>query len=206
MTVERVVTGEFCTNTYIIVDGADAVVIDPAAEFDKISKRIDILGATVRCVLITHAHFDHIGAVARFAELGAKVYISRIDHKLLIKNDFNIDLGFSYDRIRPFNADVLLSDNDTFTVGGHNYTVIATPGHTTGSICYLMDNKCIFTGDTLFRLGVGRTDFPFSSYSDIIASLHKLFKLSGDLVVYPGHGESTVLEFERSYNPYADRD
>lgn len=201
MAVDCITTGRLYTNTYLIVDGADAIVVDPGADYERIVAHLNKLGATAKYVLITHAHFDHIGVVARFAENGAKIYISKIDYDMLIKSEFYNDLGYFGENVQEFAADALVCDGDKFTICNHQFTVISTPGHTPGGVCYVAEN-CIFTGDTLFRLSVGRTDFPFCSHSDLMQSVKRLFALAGDYTVYPGHGESSTLNFERNNNPY----
>lgn len=202
MTVDCITTGSLYTNTYLIVNGPDAIVIDPGADYERIAARLNKLGAKAKYVLITHAHFDHIGAVASFAANGAKVYISKVDYDMLVKSEFYNDLGYFGENVQEFNADFLIGDSDKFALCNHDFTVIATPGHTPGGVCYIMDDVCIFTGDTLFRLSVGRTDFPFCSHSDLMQSIKKLFAIAGDYTVYPGHGESSTLDFERNNNPY----
>ena len=165
MAVERIETGKFCTNTYLITGDSGAIVVDPAAEYERIVARLNALNASAKYVLITHGHFDHIGAVSRFVEAGAKVYISEVDYDILAKSDFYVDLGFFGEQVIPFKADVLLHDGDKFDICGHSFSVMSTAGHTPGGVCYIMDGKCIFSGDTLFRLNVGRTDFPLCSTS-----------------------------------------
>lgn len=204
MNIECIETGSFYTDTYLIVEGESAIVIDPADDFERISLYLSKLGATAKYVLITHAHFDHVGAVAKFAASGAKVYISQKDYDLLVKSDFYLNIGYFDKRVESFAADILVCDGDKFKLCNHDFTVISTPGHTLGGVCYIMDNNCIFSGDTLFRLSIGRTDFPFCSHSDLIKSIKRLFALDGDYVVYPGHGASTTLDFERKNNPYVN--
>ncbi|MDE6200900.1 MAG: MBL fold metallo-hydrolase [Clostridiales bacterium] len=186
----------------MIVEGESAIVIDPGDDYERISLRLSKLGAKAEYVLITHAHFDHIGAVARFAASGANVYVSEKDYDLLVKFDFYLNIGYFDKRVESFAADVLVNDGDKFSLCNHDFTVVATPGHTPGGVCYIMDDNIIFSGDTLFRLSIGRTDFPFCSHSDLINSVKKLFALNGDYIVYPGHGKSTTLDFERENNPY----
>lgn len=202
MDIECIETGSCYTDTYLIVEGNEAIVVDPDGDCELINLRLTKLDATAKYVLITHGHFDHIGAVARLAAFGAKVYISKIDYDLIIKSDFYIDLGYFGEQVEPFVADVLVGDGDKFRLCNHNFTVMATPGHTPGGVCYIMDDNIIFSGDTLFRLSIGRTDFPFCSHSDLIKSIKKLFALDGDHTVFPGHGKSTTLDFERKNNPY----
>ena len=203
MTIECIETGEFCTNTYLIVEGDSAVVVDPGDGYDLIMSRLNALKVKADYVLITHAHFDHIGAVGRFFNNGANIYISKVDYDLLVQSDFYVDLGFFGEQVERFEAD-LLTDGDTIEIINHSFSVVATPGHTPGGVCYILDGKYIFSGDTLFYLSVGRTDFPLCSHTDLMQSIKKLFALPGDYTVYPGHGKSTTLDFERKHNPYVN--
>lgn len=196
--------GDCATNTYVIIENSSAIIIDPATDNGIIEDFLSKHNATAECVLVTHAHFDHIGGVSALERAGAKVYVSKTDYELLKRHDFNIDLGFYAKKVTGFIADVLLSDGDEFTACNHKFKVVETPGHTPGGVCYVMDGKYIFSGDTLFRLSVGRTDFPFCSNTQLKQSLKKLFSLDGDYTVYPGHGDFTTLDFERKYNPYAN--
>lgn len=202
MIIDCVETGSLCTNTYLIAEGSQAIVIDPGADYDIITARLKNLNASPKFVLITHAHFDHIGAVAEFAAEGASVYISKLDYDLLKQADFYVDLGFFGESVNPFSADCFVSDGQEYNLCNHNFSVISTPGHTPGGVCYILDGKYTFSGDTLFRLSVGRTDFPLCSHFDLIKSVKKLFALPGDYTVFPGHGEKTTLDFERKNNRY----
>ena len=202
MNIDCIETGNCYTDTYLIIDRKDAIVIDPGVDFEILNLRLSKLGAMARYVLITHGHFDHIGAVARFADSGAKVYMSKIDYDMFVKPDNNVNNEFFGKSVQPFVADVLVNDGDIFRLCNHDFTVMATPGHTPGGVCYIMDDNCIFSGDTLFRLSIGRTDFPLCSHSDLMKSIKRLFALNGDYAVCPGHGESTTLDFERKNNPY----
>lgn len=203
MYIDCIETGSCETDTYMIIEGNDAIVIDPD-DYELINLLLSQQGATAKYVLITHGHFDHIGGVARFAANGAKVYISKIDYDMFIKPDNNVNTEFFGKSVEPFVADVLVGDGDKFRLCNHDFTVIATPGHTPGGVCYIMDDNCIFAGDTLFRLSVGRTDFPLCSHSDLMKSIKKLFALNGNYAVCPGHGGRTTLDFERKNNPYVD--
>ncbi|MDE6028931.1 MAG: MBL fold metallo-hydrolase [Clostridiales bacterium] len=202
MIIDCIETSKNYTDTYLIIEGSDALVVDPGGNYEFIISRLAMHGATAKYVLITHWHFDHVGAVAQLAESGAKVYISAIDYDLLVKGDFYVDLGIFGERVLPFTADVTVSDGDKLCLCNHNFTVIATPGHSPGGVCYVMDGDCIFSGDTLFWRSMGRTDFPLCSHSELVSSIKRLFALDGDYKVYPGHGKSTTLDYERKNNPY----
>lgn len=197
-------TGVNKTNTYIVFNHSEAVVIDPGAQARQILWCAKEQLVTIKHILITHAHYDHVGAVAELKELlepnDVKVYMSKTDTALYneictVGEDFYV---------RPFDVDVQISGGTTLELIGSKFRVISTPGHTPGSVCFLQDDSCIYSGDTLFRLSVGRTDFIGGDRNAQIASLKKLFALKKNYAVFPGHGEPTMLFFERENNPYAN--
>ena len=197
-------TGLLHVNAYFLVnDQNDAVLIDGGENSKKIKETEQKYGFKVKAVLLTHVHFDHSGNSKKLQDDGAKVYISKIDAPKL-KNHLNLsqDFGRKFDYI---DADVTFSDGDVLEVCGFKITVIATPGHTDGSVCFMMDNM-LFTGDTLFYGSVGRTDFPTGDRDQLVASVKRLYALNGDFNVYPGHAEFTTLERERRYNTFVDYD
>lgn len=198
-----VVTGLCQTNTYIFDEGGEAIIIDPGCDEQKIKLTLDKENITPKYVVITHGHFDHVGGVAALQAMGAKVYAPSVDYKLLEKTAFTLGIDAEDEAVKPFRADVEVKDGDTFTLLGHEFKALSTPGHTRGSTCYIVDGKMIFSGDTLFRLSIGRTDLPYAESCDMAPSLKKLFDLNGDYEVFAGHGRPTTLEFERKYNPYA---
>lgn len=199
MTVDRLVVGPLAENTYILRGENGATVIDPGDEYEKIVRALD--GTPCTHVLLTHAHVDHIGAVAALQRGGAKVFLHRSDEPLLNgRGSLASALGLSFE---PFVPDVLLSGGETLSLPCGQARVLSTAGHTEGSVCYLIDD-CLFSGDTLFYLSVGRTDFPSGSAAALVDSLrNKLFTLEKDYTVYAGHGQPTTLAFERENNPYA---
>lgn len=192
-------TTELETDTYLVLNGARAFVVDPGADADKISAAAAAEGAKIEYVLLTHAHFDHTGGVAELQREGALVVMHRDDAPLIgsFKN-----LAFYMGRkVERFVPDVTVSGGETLDVAGVAVRVIHTPGHTAGGVCYMAED-CLFTGDTLFELSYGRTDFPTGSFKELKNSLvNKLFTLKGDYKVFPGHGNPTTLQFEREHNP-----
>lgn len=201
---ERIETGPLRVNTYVVyVQGADScVVIDPA-EAAPIKKYAEAYGLKIAAILLTHCHFDHIMGVPELVRDGAKLYIGENDADGL--NDKSINLTFR--KLPHMEPDVRLKDGDTVNEAGVSLKVISTPGHTAGGVCYVMEeSSVIFSGDTLFRFSIGRTDFPGGDYEKLISSIkNKLFVLHGDYTVNPGHDVSTTLEEERQRNPYAGR-
>lgn len=187
------------TNTYLVLNGERAFVVDPGADADKILAAAEAEGAKIEWVLLTHAHFDHIGGVAELQRAGAQVVLHRDD--LGIVSSFKNLAFYAGVKVEKFLPDVTVSGGETLDVAGVKVRVIHTPGHTAGGVCYVADDV-IFTGDTLFELSYGRTDFPTGSFKELKNSvLNKLFVLPGDYRLLPGHGAPTTLAFEREHNP-----
>lgn len=197
MKIKVVTVGDIGENAYILDCGNEVIIIDPGADHDKISAAAD--GKPCGYVLLTHAHYDHIGAVAAFQREGAKVYMHRDDLKLL-NGDGNLASLFG-EKLDRFVPDVLLSGGETLELNGEKISVVSTPGHTDGSVCYIVDD-IIFSGDTLFYMACGRTDMPSGNAAKMRGSLNKLISLSADCKVFPGHGMTTTLFFEKNHNPY----
>ena len=191
MEIHELVVGPLKTNCYIVTsDMNHAVIIDPGFDAEKIAAKIRELGAKPKFMLLTHGHFDHIGAVKPLAQaLGCPVYIHPKEATL----PPYLTRGFLY-----YSEEY--EQGDEITVGDLTFRVIETPGHTNGSVCLLCED-CIFTGDTLFAGSCGRTDLG-GSMLDMLASLKSLAALEGNYRVFPGHGPETDLDYERKTNPY----
>lgn len=190
MKIDTILTGMIGENCYIVSDDDKvAAVVDPGDEADKINAFIDQNGYKVEWILITHPHFDHVGALAGVKEhTGAKVAIGEKDA----------------DGIR-FAPDMACKEGDTIKAGALTFTVIETPGHTKGGVCYLCGDS-LFAGDTLFYESIGRTDLAGGDFGQMRATLVKLRDLPyDDLKVYPGHMEATTLAHERAHNPFMGR-
>ena len=199
MTVYTVPAGPLRANSYIVTEnGKDAALIDCGGEEPLAFAKAR--GLCIDTVLLTHGPFDHIAGCAALQASGAKIGCSK-DEVAVINGEENLAkrMGVS---VTPFTVDFTFKDGDSFELCGIPFFVIATPGHTPGGVCFLSKDS-LFTGDTLFLESVGRTDFPGGSTSTLISSVKKLFALSGDKTVYPGHDETTTLEHERKFNPYA---
>lgn len=176
----------------------EAAIIDPGADEDLIKKLIDEEGLTPKCIINTHGHGDHIGANAKF---DVPVFIHKADAKCLTNPLKNMSIMMGILISSPA-ASRLLEDGDKITVGDLPLEVIHTPGHTPGSICLKWD-ETVFTGDTLFAEGIGRTDLPGGSEAEIIRSIKdKLFVLPDETKVYPGHGPATTIGHEKEHNPF----
>ena len=197
-------SGPLNVNTYFLVnEDGQAVVIDSGENYKKIKSVEQTYNLKIVAVLLTHAHFDHCGNVKKLQDDGVSIYVSELDApKLLNDDNLSSDFGRKFEYL---TADKTFSDGDVLEICGINIKVIATPGHTDGSVCFLVDNL-LFTGDTLFLGSVGRTDFRSGNRDDLVKSIKKLFAIEGDYSVYPGHDEFTTLEHERKYNVFAEYD
>lgn len=188
------------TNTYIVINGDRGFVVDPGGEADEILKIFAKNKARIDAILLTHAHFDHIGAVAKLARESENTLI--LMHKADIdKVGSYKNMGFASGvKVEKFVPSILLTGKEKLNIAGLEVSVIHTPGHSKGSVCYIVEDK-IFVGDTLFFSTYGRTDFYDGSLAQIKNSIiNKLFRLKGNYTLLPGHGEPTTLAYERLNN------
>ena len=194
----------FQTNTWLLFDdeSMEAMIIDPSAPSHTLLNRIKEKGLKVLGIINTHGHGDHIGGNKFFSEhLTCELAIHIEDEQMLINNKLNLSSYIGED-ITPFPATKLLSGDDVLMLGKNRLQIIHTPGHTKGSICILCE-KILLSGDTLFELSIGRTDLPGGCHESIIHSIKsKLFMLSDDVVVFPGHGSRTAIGIEKLNNPF----
>lgn len=201
MKIVKISTGVLSVNTFLLINEEtnECIIIDSGEDYQTIKSASKDLGVTAKYLLYTHAHFDHIGNAHLFQKDGLKAYISDIDAKKLGTDEH---LGFMYRRnFTSFTPDKTFCDGEELDLLGIKIKVMLTPGHTTGSVCFIVQNN-IFTGDTLFMDSIGRTDFPSGDYVTLEKSVRKLYKLQGDYNVYAGHGEDTTLSRERVYNMF----
>lgn len=204
MKVEAFEVGIISTNCYLLSDDNGlGLIVDPAAPSQKLDKRVeDFAEGQLKYILLTHGHFDHIGYADKLRKkTGAKIVIYNGEEKFLRNSALNLSSFMGDFNIEPFDADIIVNDGDDIPFGKSSIKVIHTPGHTSGSCCYIIDD-ILFSGDTLMAGSMGRTDFPTGSYSEIMKSLKRLRNLDGDYKVYCGHGSATTLEHERKTNFY----
>jgi glyoxylase-like metal-dependent hydrolase (beta-lactamase superfamily II) len=200
MKIKTVVVGPIATNCYIVRDerSNEAFLIDPGDEHEEISACIKELKLNIKCVILTHGHFDHVTALPDIELLsGVPVYIHKDDLFLVTGAvpKFAGLFGYKATSLQGLNY---VSDGQQIDVGEMNLKIIHTPGHTPGGICiYLEKEKTLFTGDTLSYKDHGRVDLPAASGKMMIDSLKKLLALPEDVTVYPGHGRATTIEGER---------
>ena len=193
--------GAYQTNTYIVHDSGSktCAVIDPGYEPQTILEAVRSLGLTLEAILLTHGHFDHVGAVEELVNAtGCALWMSESDWSQFP----NPVTAYFYPIANCDFCEVsFCEDGEIVHAGGLTFHVVATPGHTRGSVCFVCEDA-IFSGDTLFAGSCGRTDLPGGSGKTLAQSLARLARMEEDYRVFPGHGESTTLAREKKYNPY----
>lgn len=207
--VKTVLVGSLSTNCYVISnDNNYGVIVDPGEDAEKIVELIENELIKPLAILLTHGHFDHISAVESIKDkYGIKVYAGKDEERLLANKNINLSYKMGRREVE-ISADKYVKDQDIEIKAEKEVQfkirAIATPGHTSGGICYLFtDDNIIFTGDTLFRENIGRADFLTGSEFSLFDSINrKLMSLNRDVVVYPGHGLKTTIGHERDFNPF----
>lgn len=196
MNIKTIPVGQLETNCYVVVNEETlaCVVIDPGDESNAIMDYIESNRLRCEAIMLTHGHFDHVGAVNEILEqTGCALYIN--------PRDEGYEVGKSGVKFKMPEGGKYYDDGDVIVEAGLEFKVLATPGHTPGSVC-LICGDALFTGDTLFRGSCGRTDLPGGSMREEMRSLKKICELEGDYEVYPGHMDSSSLERERRFNHY----
>lgn len=197
--IQRFPVGILRTNSYLISYNSKGIIVDPGGINDKLDESIKKLNG-IDYIILTHGHFDHILEVERYQELtGAKVVIGYDEKDFPMDNSLNLCSEFYKKGINNFSADILVKDDDVLNFNDKEIKIISTPGHTIGSVCYCMDN-IMFSGDTLFKGKIGRTDLVTGNRENMLNSLRKLYRLNRDYLVYPGHGLTTSLYREKLLN------
>ncbi len=195
MTIHTLPLGYLQTNCYIVSNGSRCIAIDPGADTGKALAFLQEQGLALEAILLTHGHFDHVGAVEALAKAtGCEVWIHESDFSATDLRMFPL-ADTDLPEIFFFEAD------DRLDFAGLDISVMETPGHTPGSVCFLIENA-MFAGDTLFSGSVGRTDLPGGNMLQMHRSLAQLKKIAEDYTVYPGHGPKTTLDREKRVNPF----
>ncbi len=208
MQIYQLPLGALQTNCYIIPgEDSRAVVIDPAS-VTEVEMFLNTHGLSLGTIIVTHGHYDHFAGAAILSERsGARILASAPDEQMY-SSAVKCWADFMPVEFHPIKPDKLFSDGEEFTAEGLKFRVMAAPGHTAGSCLLFMENdgeQVIFCGDVVFLMGVGRTDGFSGSTRDMLDSLEKIAKLPGDYKIYPGHGSTTTLGYERENNPYIAR-
>lgn len=205
MKIEKFVLGSMGTNCYLIIneETKELIIIDPATCPDYVVSHVNSNGYIPRAIFLTHAHFDHVMGIDGWVkEFGIPVYLHEEEKKVLEDPELNLSgvFGASY----SYSDVKCLKDGQELEVSGFIFKVIHTPGHTCGGCCYYCAEKgVLISGDTLFYQSVGRSDFPTGSMGTLVRSIkEKLFCLPEDVMVYPGHNDSTCIGDEKKYNPF----
>lgn len=204
MEVIRIPAGIYAANCYLVYDeeSKEGIVIDPGGDVDDIIAKIEEFGVEVKYIVLTHGHGDHIAGVKELkAYTKAPVAVHKDDEPLVRDGSKNLSSRMATGTVE-FAPDILLNEGDKISFGNLEAHVIHTPGHTPGGISLKVENA-LFSGDTLFAGSIGRTDFEYSSFKDIMDSIReKLLVLPEETRVYPGHGPSTTLKMEKQTNPF----
>ena len=204
MLVRKLVVGDLQTNCYVLGDekSKEGAVIDPGGDPEKIEKVIEKEKLNIKYIILTHGHADHIAALTELKKkTNALILIHPADSDMLVDPTYNLSIFTGQDLVCP-KADKFLDDGDKVEVGGFELEVLHAPGHSPGGISLFTD-KMIFTGDALFCGGIGRTDFPGASHTQLLKSIKdKILSKPDDTVVYSGHGPETTIGEEKQNNPW----
>ena len=203
--IKSMTLGMVATNCYLIInkENKEALLVDPADNALRISNVIEENSCTLKAILLTHGHFDHIMALNDLKKrYNVPVYAHEEEEDVLKQSSLN--LSGSIGQIYTTQADVYVKDGEHLKLAGLDVIVLYTPGHTKGGVCYyLPEEKVLMSGDTLFHCSIGRTDFPTGSMSQLVRSVkEQLFVLPDDVQVYPGHDSVTSIGYEKQYNPF----
>ncbi|WP_400263842.1 MBL fold metallo-hydrolase [Staphylococcus nepalensis] len=204
MQISSLALGLVKTNTYFIENEISVILVDPASDYDLIKKKLNQINKPLKAILLTHAHFDHIGALDDVvAKYQVPVYMHRLEFDFLTDTYKNGSEKFKQYGLEPITSNVSPNqlDEGLVEIEGFQFNVLHTPGHSPGSLSFVFDEFAV-VGDTLFKQGIGRTDLYKGDYETLVASiLDKIFELDEDLPLFPGHGPYTTIKDEQ-VNPY----
>lgn len=206
MNVRTIVVGKLMTNCYVVINEHEAVIIDPGGNAEKISGFLDENRIKPVAIMLTHSHFDHVLAVSELVQKYNIPLVASDKERRLLENKEKV-------AARPYMSvpicltpDILLADGEKYApfTDGTYFNVLHTPGHTEGGASYYSETlNAVFTGDTLFYMSIGRSDFPTGDHEQLIFSIkEKLLPLGDGVVIYPGHGSSSLIGEERTKNPF----
>lgn len=199
--IRRFIEGELDTNTYVVSKEKRCFIVDPTGNPEDIDGYVAEKGLTIDGVIVTHGHFDHTGLLKYYRDKGIKTYIGEHDAKMTT-NKSNLALAVGIYDFPYTTADETLKDGEVFSLADMEIKVLETAGHTEGGVTYVVDEaNALFTGDTLFKLSYGRTDFYGGDFTALARSIKKIFALDKNYDVYPGHGDFTTLDYEKKNNP-----
>jgi glyoxylase-like metal-dependent hydrolase (beta-lactamase superfamily II) len=208
LVVRGIVVGVFQENCWVVGSrrSGEAICIDPGGDHDEVLALARDMGVTIKTIANSHAHMDHIMGVHGVRSATGSRFLLHEDELELLRNGWRggaAQMGFDVEQGPP-DPDGYVQEDDVVEVDGLRLRVIATPGHTGGSVSYYAeDGGLLFSGDTLFRGSIGRTDFPGGSYDDEMRSItEKLMLLPDETIVLPGHMQETSIAFEREHNPF----
>lgn len=204
MQIERLTLKLLAENCYIYHNDKECIVFDPGSDFEYIKSYIEKKNLLVNQILLTHCHFDHVGAVSDLKDYFNTIVMCHKDDIEMLNSANKSAANYGLMPVKIPEIDGFLNDNDIISFNNADIKVIHTPGHSAGSVCfYVEEDKFLVSGDTLFLESVGRTDFPSGSQSDLENSiLNKLYILPDDTMVLPGHGFHTTIKHEKEYNPF----
>lgn len=203
--IKSMTLGMVATNCYLLInkETKEALLVDPADNALRISTVIEENGCTLKAILLTHGHFDHIMALNDLKKkYNVPVYAHEDEEDVLKQSSLN--MSGMIGQIYTTQADIYVKDGEHLKLAGFDVIVLHTPGHTKGGACYYFpEEKVLMSGDTLFHCSIGRTDFPTGSMSQLVRSVkEQLFVLPDDVQVYPGHDSVTSIGYEKQYNPF----
>ena len=200
MIIKTFVEPPIDNNNYLLIDelSKEAVLIDCSAVEPEIQKTLDEYGAKLKYILLTHGHFDHIAGIR---PNDVKIVMNKLDLPLLNKVNQYLPM-FGMSEVSIPKVDIYVEDGDIIKIGEKEIKVLHTPGHTQGGVCYYIDG-ILFSGDTIFREAVGRCDLEGGNFNQLIESIEsKIFTLPENTVIYPGHGKSSDVKWEKEHNQF----
>lgn len=203
MNYKKLVVSDFAVNCYLVYTENSMVVADPGGDAGRIINAIDALSVPLKAILLTHGHFDHVGAVKAIKDkYNVPIVMGKADEYMVEDPAKNVSAMFGLDAFDGFKADKCIEDGEVISFGDLEFIAYKTPGHTPGCVSYLGDGL-ILSGDTLFKNSIGRCDFPGGDMEELMRSVDRVFMpLDDDIVILPGHNDVTDVGTEKRTNMY----